>query len=345
MKTIIESIADILDEEQVVVAATILNKHGSAPRGVGTKMLIKENGTIVGTIGGGLLEAMTIQLAAKIFETKESLVEKFTLSDNDASLEGMVCGGNVEILFEYIDTSVAEQAKQYFKARELREAGEDFVMITRLPTSEVTLGAEDKYLFTKEEFYGVENEEVKTLISTLKGSFNQIKFHLKKGKYRYFIEPFYGLEQLCMVGAGHVSQKVALFAKELGFYTVIIDDRADFSNKERFPSADETHVISSYDDLPFNGMIHSNSYVVIVTRGHSFDKDVLAQALRTDAKYIGMIGSKGKKKHVYNALLEEGYVQSDLDRVYCPIGITIDAQTPEEIAISILAELIKVKRG
>lgn len=139
--------------------------------------------------------------------------------------------------------------------------------------------------------------------------------------------------------------KVALFAKELGFYTVVIDDRSDFSNRERFPSADELHVVSSYAKLPFESMLHNNSYVVIVTRGHALDKEVLAQALKTDAKYIGMIGSKGKRNHVYSLLLEEGFVQNDLDRVSCPIGVGINAQTPEEIAISILAELIKVKRS
>ncbi|WP_024955573.1 XdhC family aldehyde oxidoreductase maturation factor [Sulfurospirillum arcachonense] len=342
MKTMIEIIGDILNEEQEVVAATILSKKGSAPRGVGTKMLIRKNAVIVGTIGGGLLEAMTIQLASKVFKAKESLIEKFTLSDKDASLEGMVCGGNVEILLEYINE---EEAKQYHQARELREDEKDFVMLTRIPNDDSPVTQKDKFLFTKTEFYGQEDEKVKNFVSSLRENFNQIKFNFAQEKEKYFIEPIYGMEQLCIVGAGHISQKVALFAKELGFYTVVMDDRSEFLNKEYFTTANELLITPSYAQLPFNGMINNNSYIVIVTRGHSFDKDVLGQALRTDAKYIGMIGSKKKKKTVYSKLLDEGFVQSDLDRVACPIGIPIDAQTPEEIAISILAELIKVKRG
>lgn len=342
MKTMIEIIGDILKEEQEVVVATILSKKGSAPRGVGTKMLIRKNAVIVGTIGGGLLEAMTIQLASKVFKTKKSLIEKFTLSDEDASLEGMVCGGNVKILFEYID---AEDAQQYYRAIELREEEKDFVMLTKIPNDDSPVMPKDKYLFTKTEFYGKEDKEVKDFISFLRENYNHIKSNLIEEKQKYFIEPIYGVEQLCIVGAGHISQKVALFARELGFYTIVMDDRIEFLNEEHFATANELHVISSYANLPFNGRINNNSYIVIVTRGHSFDKDVLAQALKTDAKYIGMIGSKTKKKNVYTKLLEEDFAQSDLDFVSCPIGVSIDAQTPEEIAISILAELIKVKRG
>lgn len=345
MKTMIEIIGDILAEDKAVVVTTILSKKGSAPRGVGTKMLIRKKGSIVGTIGGGLLEAMTIQLAAKVFKTKKSFTEKFTLSDKDASLEGMVCGGNVEIMFEYIDVQTFKKLAPYYRALELREQGEDFVMITKIPDGKKVLNGNDKYLFTRTEFYGAVEEEVESLVTSLRKNFNQIRFDLLQGEEKYFIEPFYGLEQLCIVGAGHIAQKVALFAKELGFYTVVIDDRSDFSNRERFPSADELHVVSSYAKLPFESMLHNNSYVVIVTRGHALDKEVLAQALKTDAKYIGMIGSKGKRNHVYSLLLEEGFVQNDLDRVSCPIGVGINAQTPEEIAISILAELIKVKRS
>lgn len=344
MKTMIETIGEILEEGQAVVSATILSKKGSAPRGIGTKMLIKENATIVGTIGGGLLEAMTIQLAAKVFKVKKSLIEKFILSDKDASLEGMVCGGYVEILFEYISPDEPEMAQKYFKAKELRENEEDFVMVTKI-SDEALITAKDKFFFTKTDFYGEDDKELKDIVCSLRENFNQIKFYLTHEGQKYFIEPIYGLEQLCIVGAGHVSQKIALFAKELGFYTIIIDDRSDFANKERFLTADETHVIPSYKHLPFDGMIHNNSYIVIVTRGHTFDQDVLAQALKTEAKYIGMIGSKGKKKHVFKALLEEGFTKEELERVSCPIGVTINAQTPAEIAISVLAQLIQVKRS
>lgn len=345
MKTMIEIIGDMLNQKKALVVATILSKKGSAPRGAGTKMLIGEDASIVGTIGGGLLEAMTIQLASDIFKNKTSLTKKFKLSHKDASLEGMVCGGSVEILFEYIGVDMPEQAEIYQQAKALREEGKDFVMITKIPKDNTPIGAEDKFLFTPTQFYGTQNEALISLVTSLRENFNQIGFQLLKQSQHYVVEPFYGLEHLCIVGAGHIAQKVALFAKALGFQTSVLDDRADFSNKERFPNADEIRVVPSYTELSLNQIIHNNSYIVIVTRGHSLDKEVLAQALKTDAKYIGMIGSKGKKNHVYSLLLEEGFTQGDLDRVSCPIGVPINAQTPEEIAISILAELIQVKRS
>ena len=345
MKTMIESMGDMLSQKESLVMATILSKKGSAPRGAGTKMLIGEDASIVGTIGGGLLEGMTIQLASDIFKTKTSLVKKFKLSDKDAAHEGMVCGGSVEILFEHIGVEAAEQVAFYHHAKALREAGKDFVMITKIPADNAPITERDKFLFTPTQFFGVEDEEVMDIVSSLRENFNQISFQLVQRSQYYIVEPFYGLEHLCIVGAGHIAQKVAYFAKILGFQVSIIDDRADFSNKERFPSADETRVVPSYANLSLEKTVHNNSYVVIVTRGHAFDKEVLAQALRTNAKYIGMIGSKGKRNHVYSSLLKEGFVQEDLDRVYCPIGVSINAQTPEEIAISILAELIKIKRS
>lgn len=345
MKTMIETIGDNLSQGQAVVTATIISKQGSAPREVGTKMLFGENSSMMGTIGGGLLEAMTIQLASEIFSTKKSLIKKFKLSDKDASLEGMVCGGNVEVLFEYFDPSDEEQTQKYCRAKELREAEEDFVIVSKILDDKIPVTSKQQYLFTKTEFYGESNPEIDALVATLRENFNQVKSGFLKDNTQYFIEPSYGLAQLCIVGAGHISQKIAHFAKELGFYTVVLDDRADFLNKERFEKADELIELSSFSDLPFDKLIHNNSYIVIVTRGHSFDKDVLEQSLKTDAKYIGMIGSKGKRNHVYSLLLKEGFTQKDIDRVACPIGVPINAQTPEEIAISILAQLIESKRS
>jgi xanthine dehydrogenase accessory factor len=172
-----------------------------------------------------------------------------------------------------------------------------------------------------------------------------MKIKLVQEKERFVIEPFFHFERVCIIGAGHVAQKIADLTKNLGFYTVVVDDREEFANIERFQTADEVKVIPSFHNLCNHMQINHNSYIVIVTRGHSYDREVLAQAMKTDAKYIGMIGSRTKKTHTYSELLKEGFTQKDLDRVYCPIGLEIYAQTPEEIAISIMAELIKVRRG
>jgi len=144
-------------------------------------------------------------------------------------------------------------------------------------------------------------------------------------------------------GAGHCGEKLAHVLYTVGFNTVVIDDRAEFANAERFPEADEILVPKSMD-IPFGNIaFNTESYIVIVTRGHAQDELVLRGALRTEVGYIGMIGSKKKRDSIYARLLADGYMQSDIDRVTSPIGIPIEADTPEEIAVSIAAELIKLR--
>lgn len=345
MKEIYEHVVELLRENQVFVIATILSKSGSAPREEGTKMLIKKDFSIIGTIGGGILEALTIKLSSGVFETKEYVIKDFALSNQDASSVGMVCGGNVTILLEYIDPSDENIVKIFEKAKELGKNGTDFVMITKLSEKSPYLSGRDKWICTETGFYGIEDNEVQNITKSIREDFNHIKIKLVHEKERYVIEPFFHFERVCIIGAGHVAQKIAELTKNLGFYTVVVDDREEFANTQRFQMVDEVKVIPSFHNLSKQILINNNSYIVIVTRGHSYDKEVLAQALRTDAKYIGMIGSRSKKVHTYIELLKEGFTSKELERVYCPIGIEIYAQTPEEIAISITAELIKVRRG
>jgi xanthine dehydrogenase accessory factor len=125
------------------------------------------------------------------------------------------------------------------------------------------------------------------------------------------------------------------------FRTVVLDDRTEFANIERFPAADEIKVPAALSEAFTDLDIDRDSYIVIVTRGHRHDRTVLEQALRREAVYIGMIGSKGKRDAVYKALLDEGFTRADLERVHSPIGLEIGGDTPEEIAVSIVAELIK----
>jgi xanthine dehydrogenase accessory factor len=345
MKDICEEMIKLLREDQAFVIATILTKSGSAPREEGTKMLIKKDFSIIGTIGGGILEALTIKLSSDVFENKEYIIKDFALSTHDAASIGMVCGGDVTVLLEYVDPSDDNMVKIYEKAYEFSKNGIDFVMLTKLSEKIPYLSGRDKWICTETGFYGVEDDEVLSIAKSIREEFNHIKIKLVHEKEKYVREPFLHFEKVCIIGAGHIAQKIAELTKNLGFYTVVVDDREEFANRERFQMAHEVKVIPSYQNLSSHLRINSNSYIVIVTRGHSYDKEVLAQALRTDAKYIGMIGSRTKKEHTYQELLKEGFIPEDLKRVYCPIGLDIHAQTPEEIAISIIAELIKVRRG
>jgi len=156
------------------------------------------------------------------------------------------------------------------------------------------------------------------------------------------VEPVSAPSILYVFGAGHVSRQIVPLAARVGFRPVVIDDREEFADPTHFPTAAEVRCLP-FDDVMERLPVDGSSFLVIVTRGHMGDKRVLGQALRTKARYIGMIGSRQKRKLIYQALLDEGFTQGDLDSVHSPIGIEIGAETPEEIAVSIVAQLIHVR--
>jgi xanthine dehydrogenase accessory factor len=164
------------------------------------------------------------------------------------------------------------------------------------------------------------------------------------GQMDVFLEPILSPETLYLFGAGHISQSTAAMGKMLGFQVVVIDPRPEYNNSDRFPDADSL-IVEGYDSAFSKLNVDKDSYIVIYTTGHVLDEQCLRFAVGTKAKYIGMIGSKKKVMEVKERLLQKGVSQQQLDRVYAPIGIEIGAETPQEIAISILAEIIKVKRG
>jgi xanthine dehydrogenase accessory factor len=157
------------------------------------------------------------------------------------------------------------------------------------------------------------------------------------------IEPVLPAETVFLFGAGHVAQPTARLAAFVGFRVRVVDDRAEFANAERFPEAEEIRVVTDFASALKGAAIDRSAFIVIVTRGHMHDKTVLTQALRTEAAYIGMIGSRRKRDHIFNELLKQGFTQADLNRVHSPIGLDIGAETPEEIALSIVAEMTQAR--
>ncbi len=164
------------------------------------------------------------------------------------------------------------------------------------------------------------------------------------GQMEVYIEPVEPAPRLYVIGAGHVGLHLARLAKATGFRTYVLDDREKFANRERFPDADEV-VVDNISDWLHRTDFPANAYAVVVTRGHRHDLDALRALAARDLRYVGLIGSKAKVKRIYDVLLEEAMPPECLSRVHAPIGLDIGAVTPEEIAVSILAELIAVRRG
>ncbi|MFA9397908.1 MAG: XdhC family aldehyde oxidoreductase maturation factor [Clostridiaceae bacterium] len=338
---IFEYIDKFIKNKESFVLATILDKSGSGPRGKGTSMIVKKDLSIIGTIGGGTFEAYTIKEASEVFKSKENKIKHYSLENEKASILGMTCGGKVTVVVEYINMEEQEQNKFYDKINQFVKRRTDFVLITKL-NQHKTLNI-NKWIFTKENIIGEKTKEIEEIyINLMKNNINKIEF---KVEGNYFFQPILAEETIYIFGAGHVSNKLAKVTKLINFKTVVLDDREEFANRKRFKDADEIIVLDDYIKPFKNINIDEQSYIVIVTRGHLNDKDVLSEALKTRAKYIGMIGSRTKIKKIFQDLLEEGYTKEDVKRVYSPIGLPIGSETPEEIAISIAAELIQIRRN
>ena len=250
-----EEIVKMRRAGQRAALATIVHTNGSIPSYESSRMLVREDGSIAGTIGGGCVEAEVWAAAKEVMASEAPRKMVFHLNHEAKYDNGLICGGTLEI----------------------------------------------------------------------------------------FVEPILPQPLLYLFGGGHVSTAVAKVAAAAGFGIGIIDDREAFANQERFPMAQE--IFTSYEDAFAKLQPNASSYLVIVTRGHKEDMRVLAWAVRTPARYIGMIGSKRKVISVYKALEQEGYRSEEFERVYAPMGLEIGALSPEEIAISIVAELIAVRRS
>jgi len=154
------------------------------------------------------------------------------------------------------------------------------------------------------------------------------------------------VQELIVVGAGHIAQPLSHMGALLGFRVSVLDDRPDFATRERFPDAERV-LQADFDDPFRDTKLHERSHILLVTRGHKYDYACLVRALRVDPppSYIGMIGSRRRVRATYVQLLEEGFDREQLDRIHAPVGLDIGAETPEEIAVSVAAELVKVRRG
>lgn len=343
MKQIFKEMLQLFEQGQSFVQATILSQSGSAPRTAGAKMIILADGTISGTIGGGLVEASVQQLAAAVYESKKSIIQVYHLTGVEAGQMDMICGGRLEVLVQYMDASNRDFIKIYRELMAAVEKRKKVVLVTPLPD-----GEENDVLpsFLIEEGgsvignIGSSLEQLEEIASSAKGRVPHV-FNL--GEKRFLVEPVCPRGTVYIFGAGHVSQKLAQLTTMVDFRTIILDDRSEFANRERFAAADEIFLLESFELAFKNLNIDTDSYIVIVTRGHAHDKTVLAQALRTKARYIGMIGSLRKRDTIYRALLADGFLETDLKRVFSPIGLAIQAETPEEIAVSITAELIRIR--
>jgi xanthine dehydrogenase accessory factor len=344
MNPIADMAGRLLDDHREFVLATIISRRGSTPRTAGTRMIISGDGRAVGTIGGGLLEARVIQKAVDVLSLRRPMVIPFDMTHSEVNAMDMICGGQLEVLLEFIEPE--SPAAAVLKCwREVQGTLEPCFFLTVLRFTGDHVKASDHCLLKNHHLVCGDLPLAPATVEMLireHGTAGGLRT-VSLGESLILVEPVLPAETLFLFGAGHVAQPTARLAALVGFRVRVVDDRAEFANVERFPEAEEVRVVTDFDSALQGLAIDANAFIVIVTRGHLYDKTVLTQALRTKAAYIGMIGSRRKRDHIFEALLKEGFTETDLNRVHSPIGLPIGAETPEEIALSIVAELTQAR--
>lgn len=354
MRSFCAQVSEALQAGRRVVVATIITQAGSAPRGLGTKCGIMEDHSLIETIGGGRLEAEVMEAAAGVFRSGAPRRMAFKLQGADVGGMDMLCGGDVEVFLEPIFPETQAAVELFGEMVRCAEQGEGGVLVTALDESAWKGGNLPK-LFLSGEGRDLGNfpgpETVRKDLAGRAGALMRrreselaVVTDAEGRTWAFFLEPVTVRPVLYIFGGGHVSREIVPMAHAVEFDVVVIDDRPEFTRPELFPGAREVRRLP-FENVMAELAVDPFSYVVIVTRGHLHDKTVLTQALRTDARYIGMIGSRRKRNLVYRALKEEGFTEADLARVHAPVGLDIGAETPAEIAVSIVAELIMVRAG
>jgi xanthine dehydrogenase accessory factor len=351
MQDIYQEILQELSQGRDFILATIINQKGSAPRTQGTKFLIRPDGRFSGTIGGGRLEADVLKAAPEVFQKKRNKILPFRLKGEEVAETEMICGGEVDVYLELFLSGNPGHQNFFREVQTLREQGREVVLATWVEDGAAAGRGDLKVIIPFDEEPKEEGESrpfwFRPLLEALPGKIraNQPLLHtllLKGEPKKIFLEPLAAPSFLYVFGAGHISLFLCPLGKMVGFQVAVFDDRPEFANRGRFPEADEIVARpfeEALQDYPFS----ANGFFVIVTRGHLHDHQVLGRVLKKPHRYIGMIGSRHKRAVVFKALREEGVSEEELKTVHAPIGLDINGETPEEIAVSIAAELIQVR--
>ena len=349
MKEVIKEAVDLLKDAQPCVLATVVRTKGSTPQKSGAMLLVKEDGTGVGTLGGGCVEG-DIWFAAREMLRNNAGPEfkEYFLNEDIAARDGLVCGGT---MYFYLEPMTNNNDFQDIgqKVLEAYDGGEPVALATVVSDESDSglLGA--KLLLSVDgtvngSLGSVALDKKATEIAMRIADLGAIESFVTDDGLEIFIEGFTTPPTLIMVGGGHVGKATADLADSLGYTVQIVDDRNEFSNSERFPYANET-IVTSYDDWAKHININVNTFVVVATRGHRYDDMALESALQTPARYIGLLGSRRKTLMIYQRLLAQGISVDRLKEVKSPIGLDIGALTPEELAVSIMSEIIMERRG
>jgi xanthine dehydrogenase accessory factor len=343
MKNIYEEIGELIADGETIATATVIRTQGSTPREVGAKMVVRPSGDIVGTIGGGCGEAAAYQVAVSAIGDGKRETIRLELTDDVTLDTEMVCGGVMSVfidLWNQGDLELLEAVNEGFKEHKR------VALATPLPPVQ---GRPRRLILPDGQTVGtlgdaeLDASVTSQALEAMTEGTSRVVTGPQKGQ-ELFIEVQISPPTLIIAGGGHIALPLARLGTMMGFRVVVLDDRPDFANRERFPEVDEV-LAADFGETLCSYPIDDQTYVAIMTRGHSHDMECLLQVIESPAAYIGMIGSRRRVRGVFELVKAEGCSEEALARVHAPIGLDIGAQTPEEIALSIMSEVVKARRS
>lgn len=352
MKNMYAHLVNLFEKKKPLVLATIIETKGSSPQIPGASAIFSSKELLLaGTIGGGVLEANAQKKSIQALKKRETLVCDFSLKDDINSDKGAICGGEIKIIIDACPEKYRDTFNSIIKSLNQRKPGILATFINKISKQKVELSRywieeKEKFAANLAKHLSLFKEEIEETL--LKGKSKLLKINEKISSERIkenflFLEPIFPLPQLVIFGAGHIGQALAHLGSLLSFEVTVIDDRAEFANKEKFPDTDHI-IIKDIGKALQNFPISPDTYFVIVTRGHQYDAEALRQIIKSKAAYIGMIGSKKKIALIRKKILEQKFATDrQFDSIYAPIGIDINSKTVEEIAVSIMGQLILVR--
>jgi xanthine dehydrogenase accessory factor len=352
MKSIYTQLLSKFGGDSPLALATIIETKGSTPQIPGASALFSPEGLCAGTVGGGLLEADVQKKAFQSLKQGVSLLYEFSLTTDISSAEGAICGGEAAILIDARPRDHTEIFQSISKSLRQRQHGVLATFIGRHSNDQASLARywvrlEGKLTVGLEMPYAKFHEEIRESLIESKPNLLRIEgidVFEKAEETLLFLEPIYPLPHLVIAGAGHIGQAVSHLGSLLDFEVTVIDDRPEFADKEQLPEADSI-IVHDIGEAMQAVPMSSDTYIVIVTRGHKNDADALRQCIGSKAAYIGMIGSSRKVGLMREKFLQEGWATpAQWDRIHAPIGIDIQSKTVQEIAISIAAQLVLVRQ-
>jgi len=321
VRNLFKCMRDRLRSGENLVMVTVTASSGAVPRGAGARMLVGAQGRIFGTIGGGAVEYRAEQMAKRVLEEKTSYNHDFSLTRDDVEKLGMICGGAVRVFFHYISAGDEKMIAWAEEAEARCASGEDLWLVCDMAGGG-TLALTDRSEKTWEKYLTRQPQRVQENGTDL------------------YIEQICSAGKVYVFGGGHVAQELVPVLSHVGFRCVVMDDRVEFTQPELFAQAEKI-ICGDLSRIADYVSIGEEDYVCVMTRGHAYDTVVQAQVLRCHPCYCGVIGSRAKAAGIRKILKEEyALTEEELNQVTTPIGLSIQAETPAEIAISIAAQMI-----